>query len=199
MASRASQDHAAYARRTGHYPTPFRCRQRGVPPSIVVLARQPFRISCDGRGDPPSLGLYIAPYIPQIPSTYLDAPPVEDSLFEAEDDLSEITLQLNAHEYSLFKEKGRERYNMWRNHNGMEQAKREIDLRIQAWYSAKAVEVEEGTKAAVAQAVALDWAGKIICSLATEAEVVKEGFDRYQEAFENSLLPWQRMNFIFRE
>ena len=106
----------------------------------------------------------------------------------------------------LLREDGERRYKEWRTRGSVTDVERdvteEIKARINGWESFQARCNPDGVPVndrgySVAQAVGLDWGAKIICSMAVESDVLRKGYVAYEAAYDNNLLPWQRMNLSF--
>ena len=209
-AKRDSYSKMAYIQRVHCIPSPFQRQIAGVPPTILTRARMPFHLypagpSASGLA---KLGLYGPPYAPVIPIDLITHTIYgSDDLFAEEIDeedkqdmVSEkkTTGTLNAFQYRLMKSNGECRVKQWMQESTSEivsKTTQELEARIQSWkwYDGQNVYFDD-PHMLVARRVALDWGARIICTLATELEILQKGHDSYEKAFETELLPWQCMN-----
>ena len=188
-------------------PSPFQKQIVGVPPTILTRARIPFHLYPAGpsASGPAELGLYVPPYAPVISIDLITNTVYgSDDLFSEEideqdqqDTVSEKKTvgTLNAFQYRLMRSSGERRVKQWMQESTSEivsKTTQELEARIQSWqwYSGQSVHFDD-PHMLVSRRVALDWGARIICTLATELEILQKGRDLYEKAFETELLPWQ--------
>lgn len=191
-----------------HIPSPFQKQIEGVPSAIFTRARTPFKIYSATPSIHADLGLYQPPYTPALPLDlisqtvygydYLFAAGTMEEYNEGFVDESRTAAILNTLQYRLIRREGARRMEQW----GKEPisaiisgAMQELEARIRGWqwYSAQNIRFDDPNMQ-LAHGVALDWAAKLICTLAVEMELLQKGRDIYKSAFENKLLPWQSLN-----
>ena len=154
------------------------------------------------------LGLYEPPYAPVIPrnlitNTVYDSDDLFAEEIDEEDQQDTVSEKktlgiLNAFQYRLMRSNGECRVKQWMQESTSEivsKMTQELAARIQSWqwYGGQSVQFDD-PHMLVARRVALDWGARIICTLATELEILQKGRDLYEKVFETELLPWQCMN-----
>ena len=194
--------------RAHRIPSPFQKQIEGVPLAIFTRARTSFELYSATPSIQADLGLYQPPYTPALPLDlisqtvygydYLFSAGTMEEHDEGFVDESRTAAILNTLQYRLIKSEGARRMERWG--KGpisviVNSAMQELEARIRGWqwYSAQNILFDDPNMQ-VAHQVALDWAAKLICTLAVEMELLQKGRDIYKSAFENELLPWQSLN-----
>lgn len=181
----------------------------GIPPKIQQMARKPFAITATTSASISDLGLYSPPYhiiLPALPP----APELPDDEYDALfaptpcPDIEQGTLldqalrrTLNAGHYSRFITEGKRRYLHLLNLDSklaINVASQELDARICGWEKSNKQGPGEGIDTQLVFEVGLEWGAKLVCCLAREVELLKNGHEVLRCWYENELLPWQCMN-----